>query len=311
MPPTLKRPVDELAEIQSRSALLFERKLLALAEATLFDGGDARRQRLAGLAQLIGESMTLADLIGRKRLLMEFDRHTDDPEPEDQAPEILTFADTPVVPHVPFGEAVDDIVSREPRLALGWRAVADLYKRAHAFALAKSADASLTTRVQKMIQGFLRTGKTVAQAAVEITREGVLNEIRGWTRAYADTVYETNIATAYAAGRARQAKDPDIRRVMAAFRYVSALLESTRPNHRAAHGLVAGVDDPVWEAIYPPNGHRCRCAARLVSKSELRRMNLLSDRGAVMRSEPAGFEAAHRDEGFGGGRPDRRIYGGA
>lgn len=304
----IKQAVDELADLQARSASLYEAKMMALASAILWDGMDERNRKLRSLAQLIGESMALADLLGRKRLLMEFDRF-DEPEPVVEETQIVALAETPVLPHIPFGEAVEDIVSREPRLAETWRVVSDVYKRVHAFTMAKSSELSLTKRIQAMIGEFLRGGTTPQQAAEQITQEGVTREIGGWTHAYAETVFETNMNTAYNAGRAKQARDPGIRRVMPAFRFVSAKLTTTRENHESAHGLIAATDDAIWEGLYPPLGFRCKCSTRLMSKAELRRLNLLTPRGQVIPFHPASIGMAHRDEGFSGGRPDRVIYG--
>jgi uncharacterized protein with gpF-like domain len=42
----------------------------------------------------------------------------------------------------------------------------------------------------------------------------------------------------------------------------------TRENHRALDGFIAPSDDPVWDRIYPPNGHNCRCTVISLSKRQ-------------------------------------------
>ncbi|WP_244161278.1 minor capsid protein [Pseudomonas anguilliseptica] len=48
----------------------------------------------------------------------------------------------------------------------------------------------------------------------------------------------------------------------------------TRPSHRALNGKVYRHDDPVWSAIYPPNGFNCRCRVTALSGSALTRKGL-------------------------------------
>ena len=55
------------------------------------------------------------------------------------------------------------------------------------------------------------------------------------------------------------------------FRYVSALLPTTRPSHAEKHGIVLPADDPFWNTWYPPNGFNCYCTVQSVSESLLKR----------------------------------------
>lgn len=308
MPRAILSPDEELQQIRDRSAALFERRLIALAEVIAFDGGDEQRRRINSLAMLIGESMTLADLLGRKRLLMEADAAlARGPQPPLDAG-VVALADTPVVPAVPFAEAVSDIIRREPRLALGWKAIAALYKKVHAFAMAKSTEQRLTDRIRDFIGASLRKGRTVVEASREITRQGLVEGIEGWTQAYAETVYRTNMVTAYTAGRLQQARDPDTAKVFGAFEVVGPTDSIARPNHKAAVGLVAPIDDPIWNTMSPPLGFSCRHSIRLVSRAELRRRNLVTPNGVVLRFEPPQFAEAFADPGF-GTRTDKAIYG--
>ena len=68
------------------------------------------------------------------------------------------------------------------------------------------------------------------------------------------TVVRTNAATSYAAGRFREAEAMDAEGILSGLRYVAVLDSNVRPNHRAAHGVVAAVDDPIWNKISPPMG---------------------------------------------------------
>ena len=298
----VKSSIDELADLQARTAISFSDRLLQLASALVVDrhpSAIAKERALARLSRLIGETMALSDLMGRRRLILEAEAVRARQPVSTRA----VFSETPVVPHVEFDEAVADMVSRRPELAKSAEKVAEVYER-HGFALAQAAELSIVKRIQEFIAKALREGRTVPKAAETIAGIG------DFTQAYAETVYRTNVATAYTAGRFQQAADPDIAEVIGAFEFNAVLDADTRPNHAAAHGLLASQNDPIWATYSPPLGFQCRCDLRLVDRFELRERNLLDTAGRTLRILPGTFSSAYPDPGFGHGRPDRRIYGG-
>jgi SPP1 gp7 family putative phage head morphogenesis protein len=78
--------------------------------------------------------------------------------------------------------------------------------------------------------------------------------------AYLETVYRTNVSSAYGAGRYRQLTDPDVLEERPYVQYRTAGDGRVRPEHRELEGLIFRADDPAFAAIYPPNGFNCRCA---------------------------------------------------
>lgn len=50
--------------------------------------------------------------------------------------------------------------------------------------------------------------------------------------------------------------------------YRTAGDDRVRPEHAAMEGITLPIDDPFWEAYYPPNGWNCRCSAVQVRKSK-------------------------------------------
>ena len=71
------------------------------------------------------------------------------------------------------------------------------------------------------------------------------------------TIYQTNMAQAYEAGR--QAKMWEDDRIFPYVMYSAILDNKTRPQHRSLHGVVMKKSDPAWAAIAPKNGYNCRC----------------------------------------------------
>ncbi|MEJ2435867.1 MAG: phage minor head protein, partial [Pseudolabrys sp.] len=277
---------------------------LSLLRANARGDDRGRMNAMERVARTIGQTMTLADLFGRRRVWLEIDA-----APVGGQPEFVHFEASPVVPHVPFSEAYDDLLRREPRLAENAAEVANLYETKHAFALARSADKELTSAVERFIAKTVQSGKPAPAAAQ------IIADMGDWTRAYAGTVYRTNLNTAYTAGRFQQAQEPGVREILPAFERYSihdSAVRQGRPrdggeNHLAASGLVADTRDAVWRRAAPPSGYGCRCGVRLVPRVELRRRGLLEgDR--VLRYEPPGFAAFAPHPNFGRNRPDFDVY---
>lgn len=311
-PRRLKSAESEFETLADRSTDDFARQFVSMLRAVV--NGDARGLANARdrLARVLAETMTLADLMGRRRLWLEFDAAKVTFEPAEAA----AFAASPVVPNVPFREALSDLVTREPRLANTAKEVADLYTNRHAFALARSAEHSITTAVQGFIERSVITGTPVSKAA------DIIAELGDFTKGYARMAYRTNLSTAWTAGRMQQAREPAVKVALPAFERFSVLdsaLRSGRPqdgpkngvkeNHRAAHGLIMGTSDARWSRFAPPSGYGERCGLRLVPIGELRRRGLI-EKGQVIPFEPATLSQFQPHPNFGKTRPDFAIYGG-
>jgi hypothetical protein len=73
-------------------------------------------------------------------------------------------------------------------------------------------------------------------------------------------IWETNLATSYAAGRHAQLTDPDLLARRPYWKYVHADgVMNPRPQHLAWNGLVLRHDHPFWQTHSPPNGWGCHC----------------------------------------------------
>lgn len=80
-------------------------------------------------------------------------------------------------------------------------------------------------------------------------------------------IYQTNIATSYAAGRWKQLNDPELLKVRPYWRYIhNDSVISPRPQHKAwgDAGLTLRHDHPFWKTHFPPNGWGCMCSVQAV-----------------------------------------------
>lgn len=80
-------------------------------------------------------------------------------------------------------------------------------------------------------------------------------------------IYDTNLATSYAAGRWEQLQDAPY------WQYKHAdWVQHPREHHLAWDGLVLARDDPWWYTHFPPNGWRCQCSVRGLWPRDLQRL---------------------------------------
>jgi hypothetical protein len=147
----------------------------------------------------------------------------------------------------------------------------DIKKSAHdrAFMVAGAAKADLLADLAAAVDKAIAEGETL-----EAFRGRFLEIVRrhgwaGWTGDDRKTpddkggkgvawrtrvIYQTNLATSYAAGRLAQLKE-------AGYRYWvykhSDSVAHPRPQHLAWNGLTLPADHPFWQSHYPPNGWNC------------------------------------------------------
>lgn len=247
---------DRLPELVSRALLaIYERR------------PDARR-RVLDVARETVRLEGLADLVGRREVVERVGLTGGGAAPPPGAPPpVPPPAGASGMPSSAFFEkAAADIAGRHPVLADGWQDVARRYTEERAFAVARSTELALTERVQEVVAAAVRNGRPTAEVLAD------LGASDGWSQAYADTVYRTNVATANTAGKMAVAKDPAVRVLVGGWRYTTAYAPGTqgvRPNHGALDGIIAAVDDPVWRRIAPPNGYNCRCTIEPVFADEV------------------------------------------
>lgn len=95
------------------------------------------------------------------------------------------------------------------------------------------------------------------------TGEGTTAGVAWRTR----VIYQTNIATSYAAGRWQQLNDPELLAVRPYWRYVhNDSVVRPRTQHKAwgDSGLTLRHDHPFWLTHFPPNGWGCHCRVTAV-----------------------------------------------
>jgi len=168
---------------------------------------------------------------------------------------------------------------------------ADLYGRAHdqAFTVAKMMDVDLLAQVRQSLDDTLATGTTFRDWQADL--EPMLRKAGWWGESVMpdpltgkmvnaqlgsarrlQTIFRTNLQTAYAAGQWRQIVEQS--QIAPYLMYDAVDDLRTRPAHREWDGKILPVDSPWWKSHMPPNGWNCRCGVIQLDAEQVESMGL-------------------------------------
>lgn len=171
---------------------------------------------------------------------------------------------------VPFREAIDFF---RAKLSVPTAAWTDLWQDQHAigFMVAGASTADLVAELRAAVDKGIAEGTTQAEFRRDfdaiVARHGwSYNGSPGWR---SRVIFQTNLRTAYAAGKWQQAEA--LKETRPFLRYSAVMDQRTRPLHRDWHGTILPVGDEWWRTHYPPNGWNCRCTVLSLSQRDLDR----------------------------------------
>lgn len=155
----------------------------------------------------------------------------------------------------------------------------DILKSAHdrAFIVAGATNADLLNDLHNAVSKAIDQGLGIEAFRKDFDSLVAKHGWTGWTgegseagRAWRTMViYQTNMATSYAAGRYKQLKDPALLSIRPYWKYVHADgVMHPRPLHVSWHGLVLHHEHPFWDTHFPPNGWMCHCRVTAVDERE-------------------------------------------
>lgn len=202
--------------------------------------------QLAAVAEALSEATLTGELIGRAQVAQG-----------ERALELL--------PKVPPRQAIEFWAEKAILTRPEFDQLAAVH-RAKAFTIAGWTSIDGLSDAHTALGEILKTGGTVADfedALDKIAGHGGLSPARLFT------VFETNIATAYAVGRDRQQRAPDTLARRPFWRLNTAEDRRVRRTHEAQNGVVRRFDDPYWQVWSPPNGYKCRCFKTAHSAEEV------------------------------------------
>jgi SPP1 gp7 family putative phage head morphogenesis protein len=186
---------------------------------------------------------------------------------------------------MPPEKAIEYFQSKGYAITWSWR---DLWQEAQAkaFTVAKVMNTDILNDIRGALDEALNNGTTLRDFEKKLTPTlqakgwwgktehvdtltGEVSTVQLGSPRRLKTIYQTNMQTAYMAGRYRSMMESVDSHPY--WQYVAILDGRTRPAHRAMNGRVFRYDDPLWGAMYPPNGFNCRCRVSAISAVEVKR----------------------------------------
>lgn len=177
-----------------------------------------------------------------------------------------------------FEEAVRYFKERIPVTAAQFYSIAEEY-RGLAFTVSGYTKAQILRRFYKEILAALEEGNTFSE--FQTAMNGFLESegYEGITPFQADNIFRTNIQTAYHVGHYEQMTKPQVMELRPFWQYDAVNDAHTRPSHLMMDGRVFPADSPVWDVWFPPNGFRCRCTVKTLSKRQVEERGLVVETG--------------------------------
>jgi SPP1 gp7 family putative phage head morphogenesis protein len=188
---------------------------------------------------------------------------------------------------MPPEKAIDYFQSKGYAITWSWREK-EMWQEAQAkaFTVAKVMNTDILKDIRGALDEALNNGTTLRDFEKKLTPilqakgwwgktehvdtlTGEVSNVQLGSPRRLKTIYQTNMQTAYMAGRYRSMMESVDSHPY--WQYVAILDGRTRPAHRAMNGRVFRYDDPLWGAMYPPNGFNCRCRVSAISAVEVKR----------------------------------------
>lgn len=140
--------------------------------------------------------------------------------------------------------------------------------RNESFTVAGDLTKTTLETIRTILAEQVREGASYSEFKKAIAGELEGSFLSPW---HAETVFRTNVQTAYRDGRNTAARDPVVSRLFPYKRLVAIHDARARPEHLALEKLglsgtsVYRADDPFWSLFDPPWDYNCRCGAVLLT----------------------------------------------
>jgi len=188
-----------------------------------------------------------------------------------------------------FEEGIQNLAQRDAIVAESAQELSQMYTEENVFGgVFIPAWESIVESVQKKIAGGLAEGLSPSEVEANIK-----DEIPDLAAAYTETVFRTNVNTAYTEGRIEQAKKFD--GFVVGFEFSPVGDVDTRPEHESLRGLRADQEDRIWRLLKTPIDYNCRCMLITITRPEITDKEAFDAGGRLRRFHPdLGYDFAEQ-----------------
>ncbi|OOD22877.1 phage minor head protein [Acinetobacter baumannii] len=193
---------------------------------------------------------------------------------------------------LPPEDAISYLEKKGFKIGWDWHETLD---NAHskAFTVAKVARMDLLQDIRQSLITAMQQGQSLEQWKASITPtlqdkgwwgkkivvnpEGREQEVQLGSPRRLRTIYETNMQSAFAAGRYKAMLAGAETRPYWEWRHIS--ISNPRKQHVALNGKIFSYDDPFWSVAYPPSEWGCKCRIIARSRREVEGKEILTGKG--------------------------------
>lgn len=204
-------------------------------------------------------------------------------------------------------KAVEFLESKKLKVTWNWQEQLQAIKE-NSFTVAKVSSANVLQLFQNeikksMVEGnsynvFKKNMKSILQTAGYSKRE----DGTAWRL---DTIYRTNMQSAYMAGRYKEMEE--VQDVFPYWQYISVMDTRTTTLCNSLSNKIVEANSPFWATHYPPNHFRCRARVRAVDDNFLKKKKLQVSNGEELAKKyktGAGFQTNPAKAW----KPDLNVY---
>lgn len=209
-----------------------------------------------------------------------------------------------------YGMAPEGAISYLESLGIAvtwdWKEQLSVIRR-RAFTVAKVAKADVLQAVHDELKKASTSGVSYEQWKESTS---AMLRTKGWSTKddgsawRLDTIFRTNMQSAYHAGRYERLRGTSDRFGFWQYRAVGD--RRSRPKHRELDGLILPREHPFWKRVFPPNGFMCRCSVVALTEEQARALGYRPPTGSTAITPTgqtvrlAGKDAWSADTGFDG-----------
>ncbi|WP_238796993.1 phage minor head protein [Acinetobacter pittii] len=193
---------------------------------------------------------------------------------------------------LPPEDAISYLEKKGFKIGWDWHETLD---NAHskAFTVAKVARMDLLQDIRQSLITAMQQGQSLEQWKASITPtlqdkgwwgkkivvnpEGREQEVQLGSPRRLRTIYDTNMQSAFAAGRYKAMLAGAETRPYWEWRHIS--ISNPRKQHVALNGKIFSYDDPFWSVAYPPSEWGCKCRIIARSRREVEGKEILTGKG--------------------------------
>lgn len=199
------------------------------------------------------------------------------------------MADLQIPAEEHYREAIDSVRKRVPVPREKWDEM-QAEEREHAFTVSQVARIDVLQDVLDAVDKAVEDGTAIGDFRDAVS-DKLINEWGGAEiPSRIETIFRTNIQTAYAEGRHAINSAPAVKEARPYWRYDDTDNDRECEVCHEFHGMIRPADDPVWSRAHPPLHHQCECSVVALSPEEA------EEEGITSADDVPDVEA---DEGFG------------